>query len=402
MSAADPITPERRRFSLRLPRPRWIGAVTVALVLVGAVAATPADEEIPENAPLPRPQVKVADSNVYRWVFGDGSDRVTARKQLDTLLEQKVRAVDLICQLTENQKLQLQLAGQGDAKRLIGRVEDIERRFQRDKDDPDEVKALIGEARLLKLGIIEPGLSNGRLLFVKILEQSLTADQRASYEPLRLVFRVGGVIQARKREAGDFLRIFLSDTAFADDGLANLKGLTNIESLALDGTQVTDAGLTHLKGLTALHTLVLTRTRVTDAGLAHLKELNTRLQAIWLDSTQVSDTGLVHLKGLTGLNALVLASTQVTDAGLAHLKGLTKLKQLSVDNTQVTDAGLVHLKGLTSLSKLYLANTRVTDVGLTHLKELTSLEWLDLDNTDVTDAGVAELKSALPELTINR
>ena len=295
MSATEPITPEPRRIAIRLPRPLWIGLATVVLSLAPAVAGDPADEESDENASLPEQQVKIVDSIVYRWVFGDGSDAVAARQQLDTLLQQKITAVDLICRLTETQKQKLQLAGRGDNKRLLHRVEEIETRFQLAKNDPDKVQALVGEAKLLKLGVIEPGLSNGRLLFVKILEQFLTADQRASYEPLRLVFRVGGVVQARQRAGGDFLRIFLSDTAFADDGLANLKGLTNLEALGLYGTQVTDAGLEHLQELT-------------------------RLQHLFLSGTQVTDAGLVRLRGLTRLRWLDLAGTQVTDAGVQRLQ----------------------------------------------------------------------------------
>jgi hypothetical protein len=35
MAAVDPINPELRRFSIRLPRPLWIGVATVVLVVVG-------------------------------------------------------------------------------------------------------------------------------------------------------------------------------------------------------------------------------------------------------------------------------------------------------------------------------------------------------------------------------
>ena len=58
---------------------------------------------------------------------------------------------------------------------------------------------------------------------------------------------------------------------------------------------------------------------VTDEGLAHLKGL-TQLRFLHLSSTQVTDAGLVHLKGLTRLRTLCLISPQVTDASLAKLK----------------------------------------------------------------------------------
>lgn len=34
MATTDPTTPESRRFSIRLPRPLWIGLATVVLVVV--------------------------------------------------------------------------------------------------------------------------------------------------------------------------------------------------------------------------------------------------------------------------------------------------------------------------------------------------------------------------------
>jgi hypothetical protein len=34
MSATDPITPERRRYAIKLPRPLWIGLATVEGLLL--------------------------------------------------------------------------------------------------------------------------------------------------------------------------------------------------------------------------------------------------------------------------------------------------------------------------------------------------------------------------------
>jgi len=36
MAASDPVTPECRRFSIRLPRPLWIGVATVVLIVAAA------------------------------------------------------------------------------------------------------------------------------------------------------------------------------------------------------------------------------------------------------------------------------------------------------------------------------------------------------------------------------
>ena len=48
--------------------------------------------------------------------------------------------------------------------------------------------------------------------------------------------------------------------------------MANLQPLRLSYTQVTDAGLVHLKGLTNLESLALaSRTQITDAGITELQ-----------------------------------------------------------------------------------------------------------------------------------
>ena len=58
------------------------------------------------------------------------------------------------------------------------------------------------------------------------------------------------------------------ETDIGDAGLENLKGLTKLTELNLEGCKrVTDAGLAHLEGLKSLKTLTLRSTAVTPKGL---------------------------------------------------------------------------------------------------------------------------------------
>jgi hypothetical protein len=84
-------------------------------------------------------------------------------------------------------------------------------------------------------------------------------------------------------------------------------------------------------------------TPFSDSGLAELKAL-TGISVLNLNGTKVTDAGLAHVKGLFNLAELNLAGTQVTDAGFAHLKGLTNLSIVNVVNTKVTEAGMNALK----------------------------------------------------------
>jgi hypothetical protein len=377
-SAPQRLTPaDPRRVPIQTLRALWILLVALALSLTQGLAGNPPGEESDEDAPLPKEQSRSAGSTIYRWIFGPDSDAVVARKRLNEILSQRVRAVDRVCGLTDAQKQRLHLAGQGDNKRLVDRLEEIEVQCQLVQDDRDKVKALVEEAVRVMGGVSEPGPPLSKSLFDKSLEQLMTTEQRARYEPLHVVVRVGGLIRPQTQASAEVWEIILTGTPFADDDLAQMSRLSGIKTLTLD------------------------RTLITDMGLAHLKKL-TDLRYLRLDDANVTDAGLVHLGELTTLESLELCNTKVTDTGLVHLEGLTKLVSLELGSTKVTDAGLVHLEGLSSLRALELANTHVTDAGLTHLKGLTKLEWLGLRMTRATDAGVATLNEALPGLKIDK
>ncbi len=217
--------------------------------------------------------------------------------------------------------------------------------------------------------------------------------------------KLGGKVTPDEKSPGKpVIEVNLGRTKVTDAGLANLKALTQLQSLNLEGTRVTDAGLKHLKGLTQLKSLNLLLTKISDAGLEHLKGL-TKLQMLGLDVTNV--TGLQHLEELPQLRRLDLGRTGVTDAGLVHLKGSTKLETLNLYCTKVTDAGLTNLKGLTQLQSLHLGDdmgegAQITDAGLEHLKGLTKLKTLSLPGTQVTDSGVKKLQQTLPNCKITR
>ncbi len=112
-----------------------------------------------------------------------------------------------------------------------------------------------------------------------------------------------------------------------DAGVAHLKGLPQLQFLALAGTKVTDAGMADLAGLTQLQFLALGMTKVTDAGMANLERM-TQLKTLWINETPIGDAGIAHLKGLTQLEWIEMWGNKVTDAGMENLKGLIHLRKL--------------------------------------------------------------------------
>ena len=75
-------------------------------------------------------------------------------------------------------------------------------------------------------------------------------------------------------------RLHLEQTKITDKGLANLKGLINLEYLNLYGTEITDLGLEELAGLSKLKNLYVWQTKVTEAGVGKLKKAVPNLEIV--------------------------------------------------------------------------------------------------------------------------
>lgn len=119
----------------------------------------------------------------------------------------------------------------------------------------------------------------------------------------------------------------ISGTAFGDETMKNLAGLTGLRTLSVRGPRpgefsgVTDRSLKHLAGLRNLRVLDLYGTEVRGPGLEHVGKL-TSLQEIDMEATGVGNDDLKPIAALKGLHSLDLTRTKVTDESLAHLSGL--------------------------------------------------------------------------------
>jgi Leucine-rich repeat (LRR) protein len=178
----------------------------------------------------------------------------------------------------------------------------------------------------------------------------------------------------------------------SDAGVAQIGGLTELDTLLLGITVVGDAGMETIGTLTKLKTLDLQYTRVTDAGMAHLKPL--RLTWICLKSTAVTGTGIAALAGMTEMDCLFLPDTEIDDKALDHLVGMKKLTSLDLSKTLVTDAGLAKLAGLEQISTLRLNDLPITDAAIPPLTAMRGLKDIEMNRTQVTKAGFRRLADA--------
>ena len=66
----------------------------------------------------------LSDELFDQWAFGGRMTGNTIRNKLDSLLTMQIEEIDRSCTLTEAQKNKLRLAGRGDMKRFLDRVEE--------------------------------------------------------------------------------------------------------------------------------------------------------------------------------------------------------------------------------------------------------------------------------------
>jgi Leucine-rich repeat (LRR) protein len=185
------------------------------------------------------------------------------------------------------------------------------------------------------------------------------------------------VLQLDRVRAGASDRIEVESSSIGDADLALLGDLAGTRHLKLKRADISDAGLAHLAGLTQLETLVLQ------------------------GEPRVSDAGLAHLSGLSQLRTLNLGRSEVTDEGLAAIRDLTQLRLLRLGSSRITGAGLAHLREMKELRNLILQNAPLTDAAVPHLLALPKLESLYVEGTDITSAGAGELLRAFPKLHLH-
>ncbi len=329
----------------------------------------------------------------------DSANPEFVSRRLETLLQQRIDAVSRGFRLSESQARSLELAGRGDIRRFLERVETARRQVQGIRWNAQKLNA---EAAPLRRAFMTGPFADDSL-FGKVMPNVLTTEQLQICGAVQAVERAGGRIKLQQDWTNELIEVRLTGVTVEDDALVALRSVTALEILYLDATRVTDAGLVSLSGLKKLRILDLSFSSVTGPGLAHLQGL-TNLRVLNLGGTQISGAHLVHLDGLPHLRKLDLERTNIGDDGIAHLRGLKALEILNLGLTEVTDAGLAELgrQNHPRLAHLSVNDTKVSDAGLEHVKGLAGLKWLDLGRTDVTDEGVAKLKRALPDLNIHR
>jgi hypothetical protein len=124
----------------------------------------------------------MSDDQFDQWVFGGPMNSGAARRnKLESLLTLQVDDVGRVCKLSELQRRKLILAGKGDIKRFLDKVDEKRKKFEKVKSDQNKVGEIYQELQPLQV-TLNSGLFNEGSIFAKTLKTSLASEQAARYE----------------------------------------------------------------------------------------------------------------------------------------------------------------------------------------------------------------------------
>ena len=188
------------------PRPPTLRSVlslllTAGMVLLsglhGRVARGQDDWDVGKKAvDRPNQQGRIVLPDFDQWVLR-GKTRDQLERVLKSQLALQVDSVDRACALSGAQREKLQLAGDGDLKRLSRTIEQLREKFREVGQDQEKFQTIAGEALTLQMKM-QSGVYDESSLFQKVLRQTLSREQSARYEQQereRRKFRYEGKIE---------------------------------------------------------------------------------------------------------------------------------------------------------------------------------------------------------------
>jgi Leucine-rich repeat (LRR) protein len=192
--------------------------------------------------------------------------------------------------------------------------------------------------------------------------------------------------------------------ALNDETAAQLKGLTQLTSLALTNSVITDATVEMIvKSFPKIVDLDLSSNTNMSSGVMKILSEQPQLQRLALVQNKINDIGAQRLAKFADLKSLDLrGNMEAGDMALEVLGGLSKLTGLKHRSTAVTDTGLEALSANPSLDSLLIQDFAITDQSGPHLAKLPKLTQLEVFRCQgFGSQGVLALKgTGLTRLTL--
>jgi hypothetical protein len=136
-----------------------------------------------------------------QWVLG-GKTHDQIERELKSRLALLLDSVNRACQLSGGQREKLQLAGEGDMKRLHRTIEQFREKFREIAQDRQKFNTVAADASKLQAKM-RSGVYDDSSLFQKVLRQTLNREQSVRYEQQEL--------ERRKFRYQAKIELFVSD-----------------------------------------------------------------------------------------------------------------------------------------------------------------------------------------------
>ncbi len=196
-------------------------------------------------------------------------------------------------------------------------------------------------------------------------------------------------------------QIDLSDSDVGDGGVPYLAKIPTLTELLLSNcSHVTDLSTPTLCKMTALHRLSLEGTGVTNNGIKNLRGL-TNLDNLSVCNTPVNSGAFDDIATLTNLHSLYFSFNTIELQDISKLKALSKLDTLSMPRCKLND-DCVEVLATIPVRVLDLSGNPFTGKGLMALAKNKPLRALIIDGcAQIGDGDIAKFRKAAPKCNLS-
>jgi len=173
-------------------------------------------------------------------------------------------------------------------------------------------------------------------------------------------------------------------------GIEKLKDL-HLQWLFMPGLKL-DNSLESLAKIPSLERLDLHDSWLDDHQLSQLKNM-TQLLYLDINGTDITSKGIQNISNLTNMSFLHMGINNIHDEAIDFIMGFQTLYELDLHATMITDRGVKKLAHLKTLRNLDISATQTGDEGVAAIATLPYLEKLDLEGTYISDAALEKLKA---------
>jgi hypothetical protein len=166
----------------------WLLTALAVCALFAGRARAGDDDDLVED-PMAVPDgleqmvvIRNLDANIDNWLFGNRRFSDNPSQKLSLILKVKSAAFARMAGLSESQREKLLLAGEGDIRRFLDRVDEIKLKHRSNEMPQGAWNRIFQEIQPLRDVLLRNQLFGSDSLFAKTARKTLTSEQAARYE----------------------------------------------------------------------------------------------------------------------------------------------------------------------------------------------------------------------------